>query len=79
MSEEPLLHCYCFSVNYNLVTYVAFYIFLLFIFMCLECMYVCAPYVFSGHGDQKTPDTLRLGLQTVVRYHVGAGNQTPIL
>jgi hypothetical protein len=42
--------------------------------------HVCAPYVCNAHGDQKrTLDPLGLELQTVVKCHVDAGDQTKLL
>lgn len=41
---------------------------------CVVCMYTCVP---SACGNQKrASDPLKLALQMVVSYHIGAGNQT---
>ena len=43
-------------------------------------MYVCAPLMCPVHsGQKKVSDPLELGLQMVVSYWVGAGNQTWVL
>lgn len=44
--------------------------------MCIGvCLTVCVPHVSSARGGQKTAwDALKLELQTVVSFHVGAGN-----
>ena len=55
-----------------------FYILLLFLFY--EHGYICVPWVSSSHGGQKrASDPLKLELQTIVSYHMGAGNQTCVL
>lgn len=47
----------------------------IFIFnMWLNCMYICAPYACSIHGDQKHPlDSLRLELEQVLNHCVVLG------
>jgi hypothetical protein len=50
--------------------------------MCLSVLlaYVCAPCVYSVHGDQKRSlDAQELELQTIVNHHVSAGNETQVL
>lgn len=42
-----------------------------------SCMYVCAAHVGNAYGGQKRAmDPRELELQTVINYHVGAGNGT---
>jgi hypothetical protein len=47
--------------------------------MCVDfCWHV--PCIYSAHGDQKRElDPLELEIQTIVSYHVGAGNQIQVL
>lgn len=56
------------------------WLFLKFLCVWVLCLFECAPYACSAHGDQKrASDPPELELHMVLSHHVGAGNETLVL
>lgn len=60
---------------YVYIMYIYHFTIFYFKVLCV-CMYVCTLSICRAQSDQgRTPEPLKLELQTVVNYHMGAGNQ----
>lgn len=70
----------CLNTVAHFLKGLVFTVFLLYVCGCSACIYICILCVCSTHGGQKrAPDLLGRELHILVRCHVGAGTQTPVL
>lgn len=57
--------------------FLKFNLFLLYVYWCFACWYVCVPCTCGARGGQKGAwDPMELKLEVGMSHHMGVGNQT---